>query len=334
MKIFIVADYREQFVSSIQDEYNFNPHPAKSNIDDVHKAIISKGVECEYYGGINDLIKDCYNKKKFPDDILFLNMSDGLTQSYCRLQAPVLFNILNVKYTGSSPFSVALMNNKHYTKLALKSKEVLIPNGFMIDDIESINEKLFIGLRYPLMIKPNNDGFSMGITDSSVVHDYKQAIEQIRSLSKDFDEIIVEEYIPGIDASVFLIGNKNVFSVNEVIVYKTYGSFFQNTSVRDIKVKSNKLSEKYNGKEVFSKEIITKLKQISISVFNDVRAYDIARVDYRITSDGKIYFIEINACPVLSAVSDAAVVCNNMKITYPDFIELYYKTTLKRYEFS
>lgn len=331
LKIYIVADYREQFQSFIDGDVNFNPHPGKSNIIEVKQAITSKGIECDYYGGIYELLNACNNKHQFSKETLFFNMSDGLTQSYCRLQAPVLLNLLGVKYTGSSPFAVALMNNKHYTKLAIKSNEVNIPSGFMIDKGEVINEDQFASLKYPLIIKPNNDGFSIGITSESVVHDYNQAINQISLLFNDFDEIIVEEYISGIDASVFLIGNKNIFSVNEVIAYKTHGKFHQEYSVRDVHTKANKLSEKYTGDAIFTKSTIQKVKKISIDIFNDVHAYDIARIDYRIKENGEIYFIEANACPILSPQSDVAVVCNNMGITYPDFIELYYETALSRY---
>ena len=103
MKIYIVGEYREQFPSKLK-ERNFNPHPSYSCITDIQKACEEKGLDCIYYGGVYELIHAIDSKEHFDSDVLFFNISDGLTQSYCRIQAPVLLELMGVKYTGSSPF--------------------------------------------------------------------------------------------------------------------------------------------------------------------------------------------------------------------------------------
>lgn len=334
MKIYIVGEYREQFPSRIQ-ERNFNPHPSYSNITDIQKACEEKGFDCIYYGGVYELIHAVDNKEHFDSDTLFLNISDGLTQSYCRIQAPVLLDLMGVKYTGSSPFAVGLMNNKHYTKLALskiKCNELLIPKDLLLGNkqIPSAEELEHIG--YPMIIKPNNDGFSMGIESNSVVDSYLMAEGKINSLQKDYNEILAEEYIPGTDVSVFLIGNVSHITINEAIIYKTYGNFYQETAVRDIYAKANKLSEKYPAREYLSQDILQILKKISTQIFELLHVQDIARIDYRITADNRIYFLEINPNPVLSAASDASIVCQNLNISYSDLILLYINAALERYK--
>lgn len=334
MKICIVGEYREQFPSRLQ-ERNFNPHPSYSNITDIQKACEENGFDCIYYGGVYELIHAVDSKEHFDSNTLFLNISDGLTQSYCRIQAPVLLDLMGVKYTGSSPFAVGLMNNKHYTKLALnkiKCSELLLPKDLLLNNkrIPSAEEMEQIG--YPMIIKPNNDGFSMGIESNSVVHSYLMAEEKIISLQKDYTEILVEEYIPGMDVSVFLIGNASHITINEAIVYKTYGNFYQETAVRDIYAKAHKLSAKYPAAEYLSRDILQTLKKISTQIFELLHAHDIARIDYRITSDNRIYFLEINPNPVLSATSDAHIVCQNLNISYSDLILLYINAALERYK--
>lgn len=333
MKIYIVGEYREQFPSKIEG-INFNPHPSYSNILDIQNACNEKGLDCIYYGGIYELVHAIDSNERFDADILFLNISDGLTQSYCRLQAPVLLDILGVKYTGSSPFVVGLMNNKHYTKLALnkmKSNGLRIPKDLLLDKIQIPSIEDMADLRYPVIVKPNNDGSSIGIDNKNIVHCYSEMIEIIDSLQKKHDEILVEEYIPGIDVSVFLIGNASKLVINEAIVYKTYGSFHQETTARDIYAKANKLSEKYPAVEYLQQNVLQKLQSISAEIFSILNARDIARIDYRITADNEIYFLEINANPVLSASSDAKIVCQNLNISYSDLILLYINTALERY---
>lgn len=334
MKIYIVGEYREQFPSRLK-ENNFNPHPSYSNITDIQKACEEKGFDCVYYGGVYELIHALDSKKHFDSDTLFLNISDGLTQSYCRIQAPVLLDLMGVKYTGSSPFAVSLMNNKHYTKLALNKIECgkfLLPKDLLLDNkrIPSAEEMNQIG--YPMIIKPNNDGFSMGIESSSVVNSYLLAEKKIINLQHDYNEILAEEYIPGMDVSIFLIGNGFNITVNEAIIYKTYGNFYQEITVRDIYAKANKISEKYSAAEYLPQNVLQTLKKISTQIFNLLHVQDIARIDYRITADNRIYFLEINPNPVLSAASDAHIVCQNLNISYSDLILLYINAALDRYK--
>lgn len=334
MKIYIVGEYREQFPGKFK-ENNFNPHPSYSNITDIQKACEEKGFDCIYYGGVYELIHAVDNKKHFDSDTLFLNISDGLTQSYCRIQAPVLLDLMGVKYTGSSPFAVGLMSNKHYTKLALnkiKYSELSIPKDLLLSNKQIPSTKEMEQIGYPMIIKPNNDGFSMGIESSSVVHSYLMAEKKIISLQKDYNEILAEEYISGMDVSVFLIGNMSNITVNEAIIYKTYGNFYQETAVRDMHAKANKLSEKYPAAEYLPQDILQTLKKISIQIFKLLHVQDIARIDYRITADNRIYFLEINANPVLSATSDAQIVCQNLNISYSDLILLYINAALERYK--
>ena len=234
MKIYIVGEYREQFPSKI-DGHVFNPHPSYSSIIDVLNACIQKGYECTHFGGVKELVHAVEKQQKFEEESLFLNMSDGINQSYCRLQAPILLEMLDVKYTGSTPFVVGLINNKYYTKLALKKfiiNDIKFPNDLCImkNDLLSIEQARRIG--YPIIVKPNNDGFSIGIENNSITYDYAETINQISLLKKEYEEIIIENYIAGIDASVFLIGNNSNIVVNEIIVYKTYGTFFQEKNVK------------------------------------------------------------------------------------------------------
>lgn len=334
MKIHIVGEYREQFTSKIAGK-NFNPHPSYSNILDIQNACEEKQIECSYFGGVRELIHAIDINEQFDSDILFLNISDGLTQSYCRIQAPVLFELLGVQYTGSTPFVVGLMNNKHYTKLALKKfflNDIKFPNDIILTNKNVPKQTDMIKLTYPVIIKPNNDGFSMGIDNLSICYNYSEMLEKISTLQKDYDEILIEEYISGIDLSVFIIGNNSEILINEAIVYKTYGSFYQESTVRDIYAKANKLSEKHSAKEVLSQDLIQILKNVSADIFRSLNARDIARIDYRIDRNNQIYFLEINANPILASGSDAEIVCKNLNISYADLILTYIKTAMNRYQ--
>lgn len=334
MKVFLLGEYREQFETKITG-LNFNAHPSLSSLQNILNACKEKNISCEYFGGVIELIKAINLNQKFDDNCLFINFSDGLEQDYCRLQAPVLLELLNVRYTGSTPFPVALMNNKHHTKIAVKNlllQNFNMPKDIFINHNSIISKNLFQKLQYPIIIKPNNDGFSLGITPDSIIHEnLERVIAQIHKLQNEYNEIIVEEYIPGMDVSVFILGNKNKISINNVIAYETNHKLYLNKEARDIYNKANKSSKKLDARKVLNEEIILRLQNLSVEIFNGLNARDIARIDYRITESGQIYFLEINSCPILSKESDVKIVCEVSKLSYSDFIELYIKTAYMRY---
>ena len=285
MKVYVVGEYREQFQSKLNDSI-FNPHPSYSQIQDIMLACQNKNISCEYFGGVLELIHAIDTNKKFDIDDLFINISDGLTQSYCRIQAPVLFEILGVRYTGSTPFVVSLICNKYYSKIALRQK--LHTDLKYADDIYCCRNSIPLerdikSIGFPVIIKPNNDGFSMGIDKNSIAHTYFEAVAKIKSLQKEYDEILIEKYIPGIDVSVFIVGNYPNIKINEIIVYKTYDSFFQETTIRGIQEKAHKLSQKFSANKLLSNNIIQQLKETSIQIYKAFNARDIARIDYRLS---------------------------------------------------
>ncbi len=335
MKVFLLGEYREQFETKIEG-LNFNAHPSLASLQNILDACKEKNISCEYFGGVIELIKALNSNQKFEDDCLFINFSDGLEQDYCRLQAPVLLELLDVKYTGSTPFPVALMNNKHHTKIAVKNlllQNIKMPEDIFINHNSTITNNLFHKLKYPLIIKPNNDGFSMGITPDSIISEsVEKVIKQILKLQNEYKEIIVEEYISGMDVSVFILGNRDKILINDVIAYESNYKLFQDKEARDIFNKANKASRKLDAREVLNEEIILNLKNLSVEIFNGLNARDIARIDYRITQSGEIYFLEINSCPILSKESDVKTVCEISKLSYDDFIEMYINTAYKRYK--
>lgn len=334
MKVFLLGEYREQFETKITG-LNFNAHPSLSSLKNILDACEEKNILCEYFGGVVDLINAINTNQKFDNNCLFINFSDGLEQDYCRLQAPVLLELLNVQYTGSTPFPVALMNNKHHTKIAVKNlflQNLNMPEDIFINHNSIINMHLFQKLKFPLIIKPNNDGFSLGITSDSIINEsVEKVIAQIFKLQNEYDEIIVEEYIPGMDVSVFILGNKDKILINNVIAYETNHKLFQDKEARDIYNKANKASKKLDARKVLNEETILNLKNLSVEIFNGLNARDIARIDYRVTKSGHIYFLEINSCPILSKESDVKIVCEISKLSYSDFIELYINTAYRRY---
>ncbi len=326
----IICDFREDFENLSDGDIIFNDHPTRKSVEEICNILNNSGYNCNIFGGVNQLI-NAYTQKFDLSNFWFLNMSDGLNQAYSRIQVPMLCEMLNVNYSGSSVFTVALMNNKHYSKLAVKEKNINVPNGILIN--RSIKEQFLPNHNelpdFPLIVKPNTEGSSLGITESSICYNTQQLENALNNLTC-FKEIIVEEYIPGYEITNLIIGNAGDYRFNEVILTSIRNKIFLSKEVLGIQEKSLKLRKQFPASNFIDKDICEKIKQTSIEIFEHIGARDIARIDYRLSENNQIYFLEINSIPRISSTSECAVICKNKQITFNKFLLEYIDVITKR----
>lgn len=169
MEFKIICDIRENLKQNIIcNNINFSDHPPKDNIQEIQNYVIQSGYKCSIFGGIPELIAAVNEHKTF-NDCIFLNLTDGLDTNCGRVQAPILLEILGVKYSGAEPFQSALVNNKYFSELAVKEKNVLTPSSLLVSNKDYYDINLLKKLSYPIIIKPNTKGSSIGITQKAFV---------------------------------------------------------------------------------------------------------------------------------------------------------------------
>lgn len=326
----IVCDFREDFNNFSDSNVIFNDHPTRKSVEEICNILNACGYSSEIYGGVNKLI-EAYKQKEDLTQSLILNMSDGLTQPYSRIQVPMLCEMLNANYSGSPIFTVALMNNKHYSKLAVKELNIRIPNGILINNnLEEYNTVLNTNLsNFPLIVKPNTEGSSLGISESSVCYNKKQLIDALNE-SKKYTEVIIEEYIPGYEITNLIIGNPCDYRFNEVILTSIYDKIVLSKEVLGLREKSQKLRKQYPASKYIGDELCSKIKETSLRIFEHMGARDIARIDYRVTVTGEIYFLEINSVPRVSSTSECAIICQEQNILFKNILTEYVDTIITR----
>lgn len=322
MKYYIICDYRENLTNYSQHNNNiYNDHPSKKNINEIIDAIRLLGYQCEYLGGILELIHAIDQHQTF-EDSLFLNFTDGMDQNYSRVQAPALFEILKVPYSGSDVFASALMNNKHFCKQALLNQGISMAKSCIVNALIPIDLKELHNWNYPLFVKPNCEGSSLGISKENVCHTVEEVIRKVDELIKVFNEVIIEEYVYGIDVTNYLIGNDSTYYINDVVTaeladkstYAVYGS----------KEKQDKLRSLFFNEEKIPIEIMKNIQNQSLKIAKIIGAKDICRIDYRLDiSTNKITFIEINSAPRFSSTSEVGFIANKRNISFAQMLKYY-----------
>lgn len=267
-------------------------------------------------------------------DIAF-NIAEGFNGRGREAQIPALLNMFGIPFTGSDETTLCISLDKALTKRLLSAyhintpKYMLIPKNFIRSQIK-INK-----LNYPVIIKPNAQGSSKGISDISIVESPE---ELYRLVSKNIaiynEDMLAEEYIEGREFTVGIIGNDEdirVFSPMEVIfTQKTQGDF----QVYSYNVKQDyKRFIRYKCPADIDKKLEEKLMKISRKIYGVLGCLDFARCDFRIGKDNQIYFIEINPLPGLApGYSDYPMLADFCGVDYETLILNILYAALKRYD--
>ncbi|NUQ79552.1 MAG: ATP-grasp domain-containing protein, partial [Polyangiaceae bacterium] len=235
-------------------------------------------------------------------DVVF-NIAEGMRGRNREAQVPALCELLGIPYSGSDPTTLSLCLDKGLTKQILRAAGIETPDWQVLT---TGREKLK-AFRYPVIVKPNAEGTSKGITSASVVDDEAAARAAAKALVDRYGQpALVEEYIQGREFTVGLLGERRpkILPPMEVVfvegrVNPVYG--YEEKKVENTRVRFEcpaKLTQSENRK----------LEKVVRDTFAALGCRDVARVDLRL-KEGVFYVIEVNPLPGLTPdFSDLCVI--------------------------
>ncbi len=235
-------------------------------------------------------------------DLIF-NTAEGRIGKYREAFYPGLFEQLQFPFTGSDAYVCAVTLDKQLTKLLLDRHGVRSPGGVVVRDPSEIEAALRT-LRFPIILKPNYEGSSKGITQDSVVEDAKALRARLTELVARYPAgMLVEEYIVGTDAVVpFLEGvSPETGGVLEAGEYE-YLDKSRKYAIYDLELKQ----EGFGGLDIkipstFDAALKAELQRAGRAVFESLGIRDLGRIDFRVTPEGEVFFLEVNALPSLES---------------------------------
>jgi len=225
-------------------------------------------------------------KKKYD---VFINLCEGyLDWSVPSIDVIHSLELLNLPYTG--PNAVLYDPSKELMKYVAYCCNVNTPAFIKITE-ENPNEYINSKLKFPLFIKPAKAGDSLGIDDESLVNDNIKLQERINFLLKEYDEILVEEYIAGREFTVLVAANAGS---NDCTVYTPLEFVFpEGKKFKTYSLKTSELHKECNipcKDEALSKQ----LKHAASKIFKEFNGVGYARMDFRVNDKNEIFFLEIN----------------------------------------
>ena len=222
-------------------------------------------------------------------DLVF-NTAEGSRGRYREAFYPALFDQLGLAFTGSGAQACALTLDKKASKAAARAAGVPTPGWAFVDARAPLAADH--GLRFPVIVKPNFEGSSKGITEASVVRD-EDALRALvtDSVSRYSEGVLVEEFIPGRDVTVPYI---EAIGALEPASYRFSGDYDHADAIYDYALK-NELSElvHVDVPARVSPEIRDTLRGYTEALVREMDVRDLGRADFRIAEDGSIYFLSL-----------------------------------------
>lgn len=242
-------------------------------------------------------------------------MEDG------HLQA--ILETYRIPYLFSGVLASVLAMNKHKSKIMAKFVGVRIAKGITIRKEDTVHyQKIKERLKFPVIIKPNRLGSSIGI---SVVKNEKEFHVGLQEAFKWDREIIVEEFIRGREFTVAVVELDKLTTLPVVEIKPQVSEWFN----YDAKYKKGGSLEICPAE--ISEKIAQRVQNYAKKIFRAIDCRDLARVDFIWDEKtDKIYFLEINNIPGMTKASIVPLAVRSARHKLEKFFDIFIARRLRK----
>ena len=196
---------------------------------------------------------------------------------------------LGVKYTGSEEEASAICINKDKSKKIVKKEDYYTPDWVMLKKDDEKTPDIS-NLSFPLVVKPNSEGSTIGL---SIIKDESKLIEAIQLARVYDDNILIESFIKGREITVGIIAGESYPIVEIIPTHELY----------DYECKYTKGMTNYICPAKIDKKLSKKIKKISFGIHELLKCRHYSRVDFRLDKNNIPWFLELNTHPGMTETS-------------------------------
>ena len=313
------------------DEFQDIDWETESN---VYNALLNNGHKVSLLGVNKDVNILLEKVKKDKPDVIFnltevFNGKSSLDKNFVGF-----LEMLGVPYTGSSSKTLFLCNDKALHKKILRFHRIRVPKFH--DFYRGHKVWLPKKLRLPLVVKPLADEASRGISQASIVDNEKAFLERVGFIHEKMKmDAIAEEYIPGRELYVSILGNKRV----DVLPFREMkfgeGKEDDEPRIATYKAKWDKdYRDKWGLKNTFAGKLAhgveKELEEICKRAYRALNMQSYARFDVRVTQSGRTFIIEANANPNLAKSDEVAQSAEKAGMAFDKLIQKILMLAFKR----
>lgn len=299
----------------------------RKSVQRVMDALRAEGHEVKVIEGDGSLIRTLgkfmpADEEGRPTGMAF-NMSYGI-QGDCRYtHTPSILEMAGVPYTGSSPFGHTLCLDKVVTKILMQNAGIPTP-AWRVMDRPGRDPG---GLAFPLIVKPRHESTSYGL---EIVYDGDALYRAVDAVIGNFhQDALVEQYIPGREINVSLLGNNPPAVLP--IVELDFGRRETRMETWDDKYHKTHDEPEKRCPAPLDPGLREALGDIAVRVFAAAHCRDYARIDVRIDPDGRPFVLEVNSMASLGTGGSFVMAAARAGLGFQSLIGRIVDVTHRRY---
>jgi len=230
---------------------------------------------------------------------------DGKIQSF--------FEYIGIPYTHSGVLPSMIAMNKYFSKQVFIKNKIKTPNYFFLkrSDFSVLNLKQEIKknkMKFPIVIKPNDEGSSIGV---KICKTYSSLMLAFKTLRKKYDNLIFETFIPGKEIQVAVIGGKGIGAIE----LRPRREFY------DYAAKYKKSSKTLHVMPAeISKKKYNEVLKIAEKANKALKCRGVVRCDFRFNKN-KFYLLELNTQPGMTSLSLVPEIAQYYKISFTKLVK-------------
>ncbi|SDY97565.1 MULTISPECIES: D-alanine--D-alanine ligase [unclassified Bacillus (in: firmicutes)] len=221
---------------------------------------------------------------------------------------------LGVPYTGSGMLSSSICMDKNISKKMIRYEGIQTPDWIHLSNMEDLQLDEIDRMGYPLVVKPNSGGSSVGV---KIVYDKDSLLSSLEDVFKWDSEIVIEKYIKGEEITCSILDGKllPIISIQHTAEFFDYHAKYDDIATIE---------------EVVELPLAT-YERVAVAAMTCYRALKCsvyARVDMMI-KDGIPYVMEVNTLPGMTKNSLLPKSAHAAGISYNKLLDIIIETSLQ-----
>ncbi len=230
-----------------------------------------------------------------------------------------MLEMMGIPYTGSGVRASAIAMHKGVTKSLLAQHRIPVPGGTVLRSDDRAPRPIPKGLRFPVVVKPAAQGSTIGVSIVRSPSGWRRALAQ----AFQFDpEALVETYVPGRELTVSVLDGVPLPAVEIVAPSGFY----------DYAAKYEKGRTSYLCPAPVTKAVARQVKELAVKTYQVIGCEGAARVDFRVSKQGRPYVLEVNTVPGMTETSLLPMAAARAGLEYGVLTERILHSALKRSE--
>ncbi len=259
----------------------------------------------------------------FHPDIVFNLLEDFASNTLHGYNVAAFLELLRVPYTGCNPRGLFVSGEKSLAKKVLIYHRIRVPAFHVFPVGRKVRRPR--SLEFPLIVKSLTEHASLGISQASLVHTDDDLAERVAFVHRRIGtDALVEQFITGRELYVGVLGNDRLiaFPPRELVFEKATPDM---PVIATARAKHNlEYQQKYGIEQRAADElpaaVTATIGHLSKRIYRTLGLTGYARLDYRLSPDGQLWFLEANPNPDLTNGEEFSSAARAWGLEYPDLL--------------